>query len=52
MTEPKPEVKKEYGDTTDNTSPRTQYQQLQNKNLDQGNRQSDRITTPRATFIE
>ena len=50
MTEPKPEVKKEDGDTTEKTRPRSQYHQRRNNNRDQGKRQSDRITTPRATF--
>ena len=50
MTEPKPEVKKEDRDTTEKTRPRYQYHQRQNNKLDQGKRQSDRITTPRATF--
>ena len=50
MTEPKPEVKKEGGDTTEKTRPGPQYHQRRNNNRDQGKRQSDRITTPRATF--
>ena len=50
MTEPKPEVKKEGGDTTEKTRPRPQYHQLRNDNRYHGKQQSDRITTPRATF--
>ena len=51
MTEPNPEVKKEDGDVTETASSRPQYHQRQNNNQDQGGeRQSDIITTSRATF--
>ena len=51
MTEPKPKVKKEDGDTMENTRLRPQYHQHRNNNQDQGRKQqSDRITNPRATF--
>ena len=50
MTEPKPEAKKEDGDTPEKTRPRPQYHQRRNNKQYQGKRQSDRITTPRATF--
>ena len=51
MTEPKPKVKKEDGDTTEKTRSKPQYYQLRNNNRDQGGkRQSDIIATPRATF--
>ena len=51
MTEPKLEVKKEDGYTTERTRPRPRYHQLQNNNQDQGGKlQSDKIITPRANF--
>ena len=51
MTEPDPEVKKEDGDNTEKTRSRPQYHQSQNSNQYQGGKwQSDRITTPKATF--
>ena len=51
MAEPKPEVKKEDGDTNEKTRSRPQYHQHQNNNQYQGGkRQSDRITTTIETF--
>ena len=51
MSEPKPKVKKEDGDTTEKTRSKPQYHQCWNKNRDQGGeRQEDRIATPRINF--
>ena len=51
MTKPKPKVKREDGDTTEKTRVMPKYHQRQNNNQDQGGeRQSDIITTSRATF--
>ena len=51
MLEPKNEMNKEYGDTTEKTRSRPKYHQSLNSNQDQGGKwQSDRITTPKATF--
>ena len=51
MLEPKNEMNKEYGDTTEKTRSRPKYHQGQNNNrYQEGKRQPDRITTPRYTF--
>ena len=50
MTETKPKLKREDGDTTVKMRLIPKYRQRRNNNRDQGKRKSDIITTSKATF--